>query len=218
MQQPLLNSTGVSDPSVYGTHQSPAAPTEGQLDWHLNHLFATDPRQGCELLFRKYYGAMCSHTIRYVYSKEVAEDIVSEIFYNFWKEKLYLTITTSYQAYLFRAVRYRTLNYLRWELSKSRQNTDAQAIDLADYQPSPSEIVQYDELHRKVEQAIDKLSPQCKRAFLLSRFEGKKYGEIADELNINVKTVETHMSKALAMLRTVLKEERLWVFGLLLCQ
>lgn len=189
---------------------------EPDADWHLRTVFETNPRQGCELLFRKYYGPLCSHVVRSVYAKETAEDIVSEVFCNFWKNKVYLTIDTSYHAYLFRAVRYRTLNYLRWELTKSRQSSDDQMDDLTDYRPSPSEIVQYDELHHKVEQAINKLPPQCKRAFLLSRFEGKKYQEIADELNIGIKTVETHMSKALTTLRTALKDEWIWGVALFL--
>lgn len=94
-------------------------------DWHLKALFETDPTAGCELLFRKYYAALCSQASRYVYARETAEDIVSEVFYNFWKDQTYRQVTASYQAYLFKAVRYRVLNYLRWELGKSRRSTDA---------------------------------------------------------------------------------------------
>lgn len=182
-----------------------------EYDWHLKNIFETDPKAGCELLFRKYYGPLCSHASRYVYSKEIAEDIVSEVFYSFWRDQSYQKITVSYHIYLFKAVRYRVQNYLRWEMTKSRRSSDSYENDLTDYHPSPAEVVQFDELHRKIEQTIERLPPQCKRAFLLNRFEGKKYAEVADELNIGIKTVETHISKALSILRTALKDEWMWV-------
>ncbi|GAB3759897.1 RNA polymerase sigma-70 factor [Spirosoma pomorum] len=186
------------------------------LDWPLKSLFSTDPQQACELLFRTYYAPLCSHAARLVYARETAEDIVSEVFYNFWKNKVYLTIDTSFQAYLFRAVRYRAYNHLRWEMTRSRQSSDDRIDDLADSKAQPLEIMQYDELQRNIEKAIEELPPQCRRVFLLSRFEGRKYGEIADELKIAPKTVEAHMTKALSLLRTVLKEEWVWSLTLFL--
>lgn len=184
---------------------------ESDSDWQLRQLFDVDPRQACELLFRKYYVALCSHASRFVYSKEAAEDIVSEVFYLFYRDHSYRTVTLSYKAYLLQAVRYRAYNYVRWELIKTQQNTDAANITIVDNEPSPSEIIQYDELYRSIEQAIDQLPPQTKRVFLLSRFEGKKYQEIAIELAISLKTVETHMTKALSFLKQSVQKEWLWV-------
>ncbi len=199
------------------TGPAPASPpVSPDPYWHLKAVFETDPRLGCELLFRKYYAPLCSHAIRLVYAKETAEDIVSEVFCNFWTNKVYLTIDSAYPAYLFQAVRYRAYNYLRWELTKSQQSTDERIDDLIDSRSSPSEMMQYDELRGKIEKAIEQLPPQCRRVFLLSRFEGRKYSEIADELSIATKTVEAHMSKALTLLRTVLKDEWVWSVALLL--
>lgn len=175
----------------------------------LQLLFQENPQKGCEALFRQYYAALCSHSVRLVYSKEVAEDIVSEVFCRFWSDRVYESVTTSFVAYLYQAVRNRSYNYLRWELQKSRQSTDPQQLAVVDYQPSPAEMVQFDELQRKIEQTIEQLPSQCKRVFLLSRFENRKYQEIADELQISIKTVETHISKALSTLRLVLKDEGL---------
>ncbi|PMD99333.1 RNA polymerase sigma-70 factor [Siphonobacter sp. BAB-5405] len=175
----------------------------------LQLLFQENPQKGCEALFRQYYAALCSHSVRLVYSREVAEDIVSEVFCRFWSDRVYESVTTSFVAYLYQAVRNRSYNYLRWELQKSRQSTDPQQLSVVDYQPSPAEMVQFDELQRKIEQTIEQLPSQCKRVFLLSRFENRKYQEIADELQISIKTVETHISKALSTLRLVLKDEGL---------
>ncbi|QKZ13617.1 RNA polymerase sigma-70 factor [Spirosoma sp. KUDC1026] len=213
MTQPLLT---LSDHSLLPADGKPdiSHQSSTDLDWPLKTLFATDPHQACELLFRTYYASFCSHAVRLVYARETAEDIVSEVFCNFWKNKVYLAIDTSFQAYLFRAVRYRAYNYLRWEITKSRQSSDDRIDDVADSRSLPVEIMQYDELQRSIEKAIDELPPQCRRVFLLSRFEGRKYSEIADELNIALKTVEAHMSKALTQLRTVLKDEWVWSLAL----
>ncbi|MBC3787805.1 RNA polymerase sigma-70 factor [Spirosoma utsteinense] len=184
---------------------------ENDPDWQIQQLWETNPQEACEVLFRKYYVALCSHASRFVYSKEAAEDIVSEVFYLFYKEELYKNVKSSYRAYLMQAVRYRAYDYIRWELSKSRRGTALDRATIIDSEPSPSEIVQYDELYRSIELAIDKLPPQTKRIFLLSRFEGRKYKEIAGELAISVKTVETHMSKALSLLRQALRPMWIWV-------
>lgn len=174
---------------------------ESDLDWQFRKLFDEDPHQGCELLFRKYYVALCSHAIRFVHSKEAAEDIVSEVFYRFYRDESYKIVTLSYRAYLLQAVRYRAYNHVRSELAKFSNNTDVEEMGIADLAPSPSEIIQYDELYQFIESTINQLPQQTKRVFLLNRFEGKKYKEIASELEISLKTVETHMTKALSLLR-----------------
>ncbi|WP_233207731.1 RNA polymerase sigma-70 factor [Siphonobacter sp. BAB-5405] len=188
---------------------NPRNPMGKDTEESLQLLFQENPQKGCEALFRQYYAALCSHSVRLVYSREVAEDIVSEVFCRFWSDRVYESVTTSFVAYLYQAVRNRSYNYLRWELQKSRQSTDPQQLSVVDYQPSPAEMVQFDELQRKIEQTIEQLPSQCKRVFLLSRFENRKYQEIADELQISIKTVETHISKALSTLRLVLKDEGL---------
>ncbi|WP_229379879.1 RNA polymerase sigma-70 factor [Fibrella forsythiae] len=181
-------------------------------------LMKTDPEQGCSWLFRRYYTLLCNHALRYVYSREVAEDIVGEVFCTLWTNKLYETITTSYRAYLFVAVRNKSLNYLRWELDRSAVGTDvfgdASAAVVATDLHTPAEVVQFDELYQKINEAIAVLPPQCRRSFLLSRFEQKSYRDIAEEMGISVKAVEANISRALTALRNMLRNE--FVVALLL--
>ena len=93
-------------------------------------VFDQDPKQGCEILFQKYYRVLCSHAIRFVHSKEVAEDIVSELFCRFWTDQIYLSINTSYRAYLFKAVRFSSYNYVRWELNKRKNELIFMALPM----------------------------------------------------------------------------------------
>lgn len=168
----------------------------------LHETFNTDPRQGCALLFRLYFAPLCSHVIRFVYSKQVAEDIVSEVFCKFWDARTFQKINTSYRAYLFKSVRHAAYNYVKFELSR-RSPCEKYSLELS---PSdPSEILQYDELYQLLDQTINGLPQQCKKVFVLSRMESKRHQEISDELDISVKAIEAHISKALRILRKKIK-------------
>ncbi len=167
-------------------------------------IFEENPKKGCELLFRLYYRAMCTHAVRFVYSKEIAEDLVSEIFFKFWEKDTYLAVTTSYRAYLFQSVRNRAYNYLSNDLRKSDSLSAAQSIE-SQTADSPEQIMQLEELHQSIDKLIASLPPQCRKIFLMNRFEGRKSREIANELHLSVRTVETHIFKALGILKNGLK-------------
>ena len=173
--------------------------------------FAESPQKGCELLFRRYYQMLCNHAVRYVYSRETAEDIVSEVFCKFWKTKAYEGITSSYRYYLFRSVRNEAFNYLRLEF---QELDDIERAMVQESTPSqrPDQILQFEEVLHKIEDLVEHMPPQCRKVFLLSRFEGKKYQDIALELGLSIKTVEVHIVKALGIVRQGLKEH--WLVSL----
>lgn len=174
----------------------------------LKKMIQHDPSKGFELIFNTYYKPLCSHAVRFVYSKQIAEDIVEEVFLIFWKKELYHSVTTSFRAYLYTAVRNSAFNYLKLEL-REKNNIDSNTFEIENSvaeNHSPESILLLEELSHKVEKSISSFSPQCQKVFLLSRFEGKKNREIADELNIKLKTVEAHMMKALALLKSSLSD------------
>jgi RNA polymerase sigma-70 factor (ECF subfamily) len=172
----------------------------------IRKIFEQDPKAGCALLYRRYYVNLCNHVIRFVYSKELAQDIVSEVFCQFWQQRQYEHITSSFRAYLYKAVRSRAYNHLKRHLNRtsSLDHTDILSVQEA---IKPDETLFYHELYQKIEAIIKNLPPQCKRAFLLHRIEGKKYAEIAQELQITSSAVERLISRALAKLFTQLKQE-----------
>jgi len=171
----------------------------------IRQTFKENTKKGYELLFRRYYRALCSHAVRFVYSKEVAEDIVGDVFLIFWKNKIHEQITTSFRAYLYSSVRNRAFNYLQWEFRKDSNIDTIPEQNLNQvFEETPQAMLQYDELIQKIENSITALPPQCQRVFLMSRFENKKNREIAEELEIALKTVEAHLMKALSQMRNAL--------------
>ncbi|HEV7350306.1 RNA polymerase sigma-70 factor [Telluribacter sp.] len=190
-----------------------------QLDAELllRETFEQDPRKGLELLFRKYHAPLCSHAVRFVYSRQIAEDLVSEVFYQFYRTQAYKNINTSYLSYLFRSVRNEAFTYLRREFGRTSPLDPSTENQPDSQQLTPEAEVQYNHLFLKVNEAIAQLPAQCQRVFLMSRFDNKKYHEIAEELRISPKTVEVHISKALRHLRDALRGEWLLLLLFLFC-
>lgn len=175
---------------------------------YLRKLFEIAPEKGFELLFRKYYANLCSSCIRFVHSKETAEDIVSEIFINLWQKQLYMKIEVSYRAYLYKSVRNRSINYLKSEFLKEPEvNLEESDYTTSEQVDKPDDILFYHELNLKLDGVIKSLPGQSRRAFQLSRLEGKKYAEIASDLSITVSAVERLISRALQKIRNELKSE-----------
>lgn len=177
----------------------------------LRKAFGEDAKEACGLLFKRYHQVLCNQAVRLVYSRAVAEDLVAEVFYRFWKNKTYLDITTSYRAYLFKAVRHRAYNHLKAELTHKAL---AREVQLGGELRQPDQHLFFKELSRKLETLVEALPPQCKKVFLMNRYEGKKCKEIADNLDLSVRTVEAHLLRAVAALREGLRQSHL--LGLLL--
>lgn len=180
-------------------------------EYLIQQEFIKSPTKGFELLFRKYYQNLCNQAIRFVYAKQVAEDIVSEVFAQFWQKSIFNDIKTSYRSYLYTAVRNRAYNYIKHELNKTaREPNSLESIPISNTKSSllkPDEILQLQELTTKIDRVIQKLPKQSRKAFQLHRLEGKKYSEIAKELDITVSAVERLISRALSKLKEQLKTE-----------
>ncbi len=165
--------------------------------------FEQNPEEACGLLFKRYHPILCNHAVRLTYSRQVAEDLVAEVFYQFWKNKVYQHVTTSYRAYLFKSVRNRAYNYLKAEL---KNKVPAENYSLESTLRQPDQYLFFTELSRRVETLVEALPPQSKKVFILHRFEGKKYQEIAEEMQLSVRTVEVHLRRAIAALRKGLEQ------------
>lgn len=158
-----------------------------------------------EMLFRTYYQPLCNYAYTYVQDRDEAEEIVQATFLNIWEKRNNLAIHTGVKPYLYAMVRNACLNVLKHE--KIKQQHAAMEMAVADRSvESTTRTVMAMELETRIYQAMDKLPEQCRLVFKLSRFEELKYGEIAEQLNISVKTVENQMGKALRIMREQLKD------------
>ena len=153
-----------------------------------------------EQLFNDYYDQLCAHAYTVLQDGDDAEEMVQNVFVKFWNKRATLSISGSLKNYLYQAVKNESLNFIKHRNVVQLHAKDALA-DTATHAPDPLVII---ELQEKIEQVLADLPPERKKVFLMSRNEGLKYREIAEKLNISIKTVENQMGSALKFLRTQL--------------
>lgn len=158
-----------------------------------------------ETVFKAYYQSLCLFAIRYLKRTDLAEEIVQDIFVNIWEKRVSLNLEISLKSYLYRAVHNNSLKYLQHQ--KVVDKHAKRILDRnEDYYAEPSENLQVIEITKRLEQAFAQMSAKSREIFEMSRNDGLKYAEIAEKLDISVKTVEAHMGNALKILREYLKD------------
>ena len=170
-------------------------------------MAADDPilKQKFEKLFREYFTGLCYFAQKYLGDLDSSKEIVHAVFIKIWESRHEFDWEKPAKSYLFTSVYNRSMNYIRD--NKKFVNTEGtfesgSPVETGEFH----DTMESSELEAKINQSIDKLPEKCREVFKLNRFEGKKYAEIAKQLNISVKTVETQMSKALKVLKEDLKD------------
>lgn len=166
---------------------------------NLTTRLRTDDKAALKELFEAHYRSVCATIHRFVGERGVTEDLAQQVFIRFWEKRLQIDINTSPGAYLHRMAVNEALAWLR---SKKNQPTE-EVTYATPFAPEADgeHLLLRGELHEQVNQAIEGLPPRCRAVFQLSRFEELSYQEIADRLEISIKTVEHQMGKALRVLR-----------------
>lgn len=166
-------------------------------DQKLLAYLSSDNELAFEGIFRKYFVPLTGFANAYLNNPEQAKDMVQAVLLRLWEQRESLEIHTALKPYLYNAVRNSCLN----ELQKNK----TQQKRLSAFLPETSEVInsriEYAELRQQIHHAIAALPEECRRIFILSRFEKRRYSEIATQLGISVKTVEAQISKALRILR-----------------
>lgn len=157
-------------------------------------------KDGFEALYRFYYPRLLKLAFRYNSSKVVAEDLVHNVFHNIWKNRNSIKKNGKLRAYLYTSVRNQSLKYLNRDESQKYTIINDLSF-LESKETTPLERIGGKEFEKAVEKAINKLPDKRREVFLMSRNDNLTYKEIAEVLDISVKTVETQMSRSLKHLR-----------------
>ena len=158
-----------------------------------------------EQVFKMHYKNLHAYACAMLKDEDEAEEVVQQVFFKLWERSHNLSFSGSVAAYLYRAVHNESLNWLKHQKIKAGHQLHI-AYSMKNKSETIAGKMQQKELENKFRQALNELPEQCRTVFQLSRFEDMKYREIADKLEISVKTVENHMGKALKLLRTKLVE------------
>lgn len=174
-------------------------------------------RQFFENCFHMYYEGLHRYAYTLVKDNHDACDIVQLVFTKWWEKGETLIIQQDIRHYLYRTVHNQCLNFTR-----NKKNRKTYSYDFASNQESTAVMESGDpliskEIVNKVNRELENLPPQCKLIFYKSRFEEKRYAEIASELNLSIKTVEAQIGKALKILREKLFEDNVSILLFLIC-
>ena len=157
-----------------------------------------------EKLFKSNFKGLCLFALRFVKDYDVAKEITQDAFISLWEKRDTIDLSRQVKSYLATAIRNKSFNYLRDNKKFNNEIQDFERIVEPDYKSN--DLLENKELKAEITRAIDELPEKCREVFMLSRFENKKYQEIADKLQISIKTVEAQMSKALQHMRIRLAE------------
>lgn len=146
-----------------------------------------------------FYVKLCNYATGILKNNIEAEEVVQQVFVTIWEKRMQIEIALSFKAYLYKAVYNSCLNRLK-QLKKMETTIELPELS------AESNKLDAKELERQISLSIEKLPEQCRLIFKLSRFEDLKYAEIANHLNLSIKTVENQMGKALRVLRNELQE------------
>lgn len=156
--------------------------------------------ESIELLYDKYYRALVSYGCQFV-EREIAEDIVQELFSVLWERRPRFNSIAQFSSYLYNTVHNSAFNHLRHQTvcNNYRQSIveNLQEFMLVD---DTSDVFNKEEVYRQLFAAIDELPPRQREVFLLC-MEGKKNKEIAEQLDISAETVKVQKRRAIAQLR-----------------
>jgi RNA polymerase sigma-70 factor (ECF subfamily) len=151
-------------------------------------------------LFNRYAPKLYRLGMRYLKNRFAVEELALDLLYNIWERRHLLEITDNLSSYLFRAMHYKAISYLRKAMPQ-QVSIAALPEDILSPGTGADQQLLYKESARLYQHQLNKLSPQRRKVFEMSREHSLSYADIAKELDLSVNTVENHMAAALAFLR-----------------
>ena len=176
---------------------------------NLFELIKNSNEKAFEMLFRLYYKPLVDYCNKYVNDEDLAKGLTQQVFVNIWENRDKLKIQHP-APYLYQSAKNQCLNYLRHRKVKHDYQKYEELFE-------PLDEIEFNEPNDNLIQiynSIDKLPPQCKRIFIMSRMHGLTHKEIAEELGIAVKTIKNQIGKALKLLKEELSHLNI---GLIIC-
>ena len=157
------------------------------------------------VIFMTYYKDLVLFATNFTHEFDTAQEIVQDTFVKIWEDHDEININVSIKSYLLKSVQNKCIDWLRHVKVQQKFNHEA-LIDSINYEFNTDNYLINSEIEGLIRDALNKLSPEISQAYRMHRYEGLKYQEIAEKLNVSVRTVEVPIGKALSSLRDELHD------------
>lgn len=156
-----------------------------------------DDQSSFQLIFRHFFPGLLSFAESYMKNKMLAEEVVEDVFIKLWEGRKMLPAIKNLNYYLYVATKHAAINCLEKNRRNRRFDIEELEEEALHFRRTPEDLMISEETLREIEHAINILPPKCRLIFRLIKEEGLKYREVAELLNVSVKTVENQMTIAL---------------------
>lgn len=160
-------------------------------------IACNDDQQAFQLLFKQYYQGLLQFAASIVKVKEVAEEMVEDIFVKIWNNRAGLNSISNLRVYLYVALRNHCINYVKRNTSRNDVSLDNLDVVCGELVPNPEDLMVVSEMLQMVNRTIHDLPPKCRMVYKLVKEDGLMYKEVAEILSISPRTVENHIALAI---------------------
>ena len=178
-------------------------PDESEIKTIIHKITNQDDQVAFRQFFDFYFHRLVNFAYFFLESSVASEEVVSTVFISLWKKRKELTEIDRIEAYIFSSTKNKSYNYLR-DNKRMIQFKDIDSEDdylVPQFENPETELINR-ELRDKIIGIIEELPPKCKLIFTLIREDGMKYKEVAELLDISIKTVEVQMGRALSKIKS----------------
>jgi len=191
------------------------------FELHLFESFKEGDETAFTYFYDKYFRRITAFSIQFIYDKDEAENLAQEALLYLWQNKETVESLNGIQSFLYTYAKSKCLNMIRHNKVKDKFKSDVlnqkeRELDIEILNSVQFDTLELTELERLIQESISDLPPKTREVFIKKRFENKKNAEIAEEMQVTLKAVEAHMTKALKILKTKLSDYLFLIF-ILIC-
>ncbi|WMX16173.1 MULTISPECIES: RNA polymerase sigma-70 factor [unclassified Aureispira] len=179
----------------------------------MSQLVQINSQREFQEIYHRHFNGLANYAYSVLKDKDAAKDVVQDVFLDLWNKRETLSIKTSLEAYLIRAVKFKSIDFIRKDKTKQQYVANMTPSGVPQTESDDGDERNEDR-KKQLSYAIAQLPAKCRQVFLLSRVNGYTYKEIAEEMDISAKTVENQISRALKLLRQKLSDLMILIFFL----
>ena len=177
-----------------------------EKDISLFEDFKKGNKNAFDKIFHNYYENLCNFAFLFLKNSPKSEEVVADVFLNLWKKRQSIVIKTNLKAYLYRSTRNAAISDLRKEKNLHLSNEENESLRKTKLDLSPETLLIRKELCETFKDLIGLMPKQAALIFRLHKVDGMSYREIAQLLDLSIKTVENHMGRALKLMREMYRK------------